>query len=154
LHHASVALRVVPGEFDEHLAGPLAEAARATAPWVARHSVGELRAELARLDAALEDAMVGLDTAVPAQVSPNLQRAVDLTRYLLHKLRSGWNESGLWSPGSIGEDQAAEAEAVKDALHNRLFAIERVARLSAGALNAEEQDCLDSLCAGLVKEAS
>ncbi len=32
LHHASVALRVVPGEFDEHLAGPLAAAARVVAP--------------------------------------------------------------------------------------------------------------------------
>lgn len=154
LHHASVALRVVPGEFDEHLSGPLSKAARSVAPMVAKRSLADLRSDLSHLDVALQTAMGGLDTILPPMPSPNLQRTAELTRHLLHKLRGGWNESGLWGPGAIGAEEVAEAEAVKDALRGRLFAIERVARLSAGELKAEEQDCLDTLCTSLVKEVS
>jgi hypothetical protein len=152
LHHASVALRVVPGEFDEHLSGPLSKAARTVPPMVAKRSLADLRHDLSHLDVALQTAMGGLDTILPPMPSANLQRATELTRHLLHKLRGGWNESGLWGPGAIGAEEVAEAEAVKDALRGRLFAIERVARLSAGELKAEEQDCLDTLCTSLVKE--
>lgn len=53
LHHASVALRVVPHEFDVYLAGPLASAARALPPMSARRSIEDLRQRLGRLDADL-----------------------------------------------------------------------------------------------------
>lgn len=152
LHHASVALRVVPGEFDTHLAGPLAAAARSVSPMTARYSLGELKDQLAGLDLALQAAMNRLETILPPAPSEGLQRAATLSGYLLHKLREGWNESGLWSPGAIGTEQAAEAEAVQAALRARLLAIERVARLSAGKLSAEEQDHLDRLCASLVED--
>jgi len=152
LHHASVALRVVPGEFDEHLAGPLAAAARIVTPLVTRQSTEDLLHHLAQLDLALQGALNRLDTVLPSDPSPGLQRAADLSRYLLHKLRQGWNESGLWSPNAIGVDQIAEAEAVQDALRARLHAIERMARLSAGELSADDEELLDQLCRSLTAD--
>ena len=53
---------------------------------------------------------------------------------------------------AIGLEQVAEAEAVFDALGQRLAAIERMARLTAGELSGEEQDSLDGFCASLVLE--
>lgn len=146
LHHASVALRVVPGEFDEHLAGPLAAAARVVTPLVPRQSAEDLLHSLAQLDLALQGALNRLDTVLPPDPSAGLQRAADLSRYLLHKLRHGWNESGLWSPNAIGADQIAEAEAVQDALRARLLTIARMARLSAGDLSPDDEETLDQLC--------
>lgn len=153
LHHASMALRVVPGEFDERIAGPLTAAARTVAPMLARQSLPQLRDELARLDTVLQTAMNHLDALMSDTSSEGLQRAGNLAHYLLHKLRSGWNESGLWSPGSIGAEQAAEAEAAQDALRARLLEIERVARLSAGNLTPEDSDTLNRMCAGLKERA-
>ena len=155
LHHASVALRVVPGEFDEHLAGPLSAAARAVPPMKPRRALPELLSELDRLNVALQETMIHVDGVLPAEPSPALQRAADLTLYLLHKLRAGWNESGLWSPGAIGDEVAAEAEAVQDALRARLQLIERVARLAAGPnLSEDDEERLNSLCRGLVEESA
>ena len=151
LHHASVALRVVPGEFDEHLAGPLAAAARVVMPMQARRSGEDLLHELANFDYALQGAMNRLELLLPDHPGPNLSRAAELCRHLLHKLRQGWNESGLWSPNAIGIDQIAEAEAVLS-LGHRLATIERMARLTAGELSGEEQDSLDGFCASLVAE--
>lgn len=153
LHHASVALRVVPGEFDEHLAGPLALAARSVPPMAARSSLPELRASLARLDVGLQSALNHIDAILPDDPAEGLQRAADLSRYLLHKLRGGWNESGLWRADAIGAEQAAEAEAVQDALRMRLQTIERMARLAAGNLSADASEQLDQLCASLVPDA-
>jgi hypothetical protein len=150
LHHASVALRVVPGEFDEHLAGPLAVAARSLPSLRARLPADAVRERLAQLDASLQMGLLHLQEWLPEQPSAELQQAADLSAYLLHKLRAGWNESGLWSPGSLGDgDTLAEAEAVHDALLQRLQGIGRVARLSAGALAEEEQATLDRLCESL-----
>ncbi len=36
--------------------------------------------------------MIHVDGVLPAEPSAGLQRAADLTLYLLHKLRAGWNE--------------------------------------------------------------
>jgi HD superfamily phosphohydrolase YqeK len=155
LHHASVALRVVPGEFDELLAGPLSSAARHAPPMKPRRALPALLSELDRLNVTLQETMIHVDGVLPAEPSAGLQRAADLTLYLLHKLRAGWNESGLWSPGAIGDEVAAEAEAVQDALRARLRLIERVARLTAGTnLSDEDEDRLNALCQGLMEEPS
>lgn len=154
LHHACVALRVVPGEFDEHLAGPLSAAARAAPALTVRRALPDLLADLDRLNVTLQKTMVRVDGALPAQPSPELQRAADLAMYLLRKLRAGWNESGLWSPGAIEQEIAAEVEAVQDALRARLHLIERVARLTAGPnLSAGDEESLDALCRGLVEDS-
>lgn len=155
LHHASVALRVVPGEFDDHLAGPLSAAARSLPPMAAHGSLSDLLGQLARLDMTLQATMNRVETLVPAESGEGLLRAAELTLYLLHKLRQGWNESGLWSPGAIGEEQVAEAEAVQDALRARLAGIERAARLTAGShLTAEDEDRLDLMCACLTDDTA
>ncbi len=152
LHHASVALRVVPGEFDVLLAGPLSAAARGVPPMTAQHSLPEIQAALARLDIDLQETMTHVEGVLPGEPSAGLQRAADLTLYLLHKLRQGWNESGLWSPEAIGAVEAAEAEAVQVALRARLQEIERAARLVAGPLSDDDEDRLNQLCAGLNAE--
>jgi HD domain len=154
LHHASVALRVVPGEFDVLLAGPLSAAARTGPPMTAQHSLTEIQQALARLDIDLQETMTHVEGVLPGEPSAGLQRAADLTLYLLHKLRQGWNESGLWGPEAISMVEAAEAEAVQVALRARLREIERAARLVAGPLNEDDEDRLNQLCAGLTAEAS
>lgn len=149
LHHASVALRVVPGEFDDRVAGPISVAARQLPPLQAHHRLDELLDTLTEIDTVLQLSLGRLDTVGdPEHSTEGLQRAVLTARHLLGKLRHGWNESGLWHPGSFGEEQAAELEAVEDALVARLRFIERVVRLTAGDLPAEEADQLDALCEG------
>ena len=155
LHHASVALRVVPGEFDEHLSGPLSAAARKATPLVSRRTLPELRDALGQLDQALAAAVSRLEALAPTLDHDGLERAAALARHLLQKLRSGWNESGLWSPSAIGVEQAAEAEAVQDALRARLWTIERAARLAAGSIGDGDEDHaeqLDRLCASLTED--
>jgi len=143
---------VVPREFDDHLIGPLAAAARSVPPMQPRRSSPDLLEQLASLDLALQGAMNRLELMLPDNPGPSLTRSSELCRHLLHKLRQGWNESGLWSPHAIGIEQIAEAEAVFDALGQRLATIERMARLTAGELSGEEQDSLDGFCASLVLE--
>jgi hypothetical protein len=150
LHHASVALRVVPGEYDEHLSGPLSAAARAVAPLRAQRSVAQLRADLARLDVALQESLNHLDALGTDEDSVGMQKAGELARFLLRRLRGGWNESGLWSPAAIDEDNVAEAEAVQNALRTRLYAIERAARMSAGPLTVIEGEQFEQMFAGLI----
>lgn len=164
LLHASVALRVVPGEFDEHMVGPLVAAAQRdrTGAGVGRPlpCPAQLRGDLAHLDLALQAALNHLDALEPdpatldeddeAQVG--LVRATHLARHLLLRLRAGWNESGLWSATALDGEVASEVAAVQQALRGRLRGIERAARLAAGALNGEAADMLDEVCAGLTAE--
>jgi hypothetical protein len=116
----------------------------------AQRSVLELRADLARLDVALQESLNHLDALGTDDESAGMQKAGKLARFLLHRLRGGWNESGLWSPAAIDEGSVAEAEAVQNALKSRLYAIERAARLSAGPLTVIEGEQLDQMFAGLI----
>lgn len=160
LQHASVAVRVVPGEFDEHMVGPLVAAAHRASLGRPQPGTAQLRDDLAHLDLALQAALNHLDALEPdpdaiGEQDPGtlgVARASHLARHLLQRLRAGWNESGLWSPAALDGEVAAEASAVQDALRWRLRAIERAARLSAGPLQGEAADTLDEVCAGLVAE--
>lgn len=91
---------------------------------VARQPTPALMAGLRQLDIALQGALNRLATALPAEPSPGLQRAADLSAYLLHKLRQ------------------------------RLHAIERMARLSAGELSPDDEEVLDQLCHSLTADIS
>jgi HD domain len=150
LHHASVALRVVPGEYDERLSGPLTAAARSAPPLSPKRPLAQLRQDLSQLDLALQEAMHRLEVQMGEIDNEHLQKAGELARFLLGRLRGGWNESGLWGPGALGEDDYAEAEAVVDALQARLRSIERAARLAAGHLSLDESHQLDHMLVGLV----
>jgi hypothetical protein len=155
LQHASVVLRAVPGEFCDHLLGPLAAAARAEPALQARRSLPELQAHLAAFDATLDDALARLEDLLRRHNNASLQEAGELARHLLTKLRGGWNESGLWCLQAIGGEQAAEAEAVQAALVTRLHAIERAARLSAGPLlPPDEDEALGEWCQRLAEKTA
>ncbi|MCF8192147.1 MAG: HD domain-containing protein [Burkholderiales bacterium] len=151
LHHASVALRVVPHEFDVHLAGPLATAACALPPMAARRSIDDLRQRLQRLDNALRTAPERIEAAVPTPCSEPLRQTVDLVLGLVQRLREGWNESGLWSVETLDGEHLAEAEAVQDALRARLLEIGRVARLAMTAGADDDRACVERLCDILIE---
>jgi len=151
LHHASVALRVVPHEFDTYLAGPLASAAHGLPPMAARRSIDDLRQRLTRLDAALAKAPERIRAALPDPCGEPLRQTAELVLALVQRLREGWNESGLWSLDAIGADHLAEAEAVQDALRARLLEIGRVARLSAVQVTEVDRSCVDRICEILVE---
>jgi hypothetical protein len=150
LTRASVSLRVVPGEFDLRWAGLVSEAARLQPPLQAAIEPDALRQRLARLDEALQAMEDKAGVLVLAADTPALRGAIELAQYLLQRLRTGFNASGLWGLGSLPAPEAAEVEAVEAELQFRLHAIQRAARLYAGqGLTQDDDQRLRLLCEGL-----
>lgn len=146
LSRASVALRVVPGEFDLTWVSRIGDAARKQPALHSQLATEAVQARLTRLDAALQST---LDTATELRshaATPPLQNALELACHLLSRLRTGWYASGLWSAEAVAEQDAAEVEAVEDELYFRLRSIERAVRMSAGELPPPEAERLDQLC--------
>lgn len=149
LLNASVALRAVPGEFDLRWVGLVAEAARVQAPLHSEHGVQEIRQRLGNFDATLQAMQDKAGVLVLAADTPALKGALQLAQYLLQRLRTGFNASGLWAEHVSALD-AAEAEAVQHELLFRLHAIQRAARLYAGeGLTRDDDQRLNLLCEGL-----
>lgn len=149
LARASVALRVVPGEFDFVWVGRVAEGVRGQPALPARLSQEDLEDRLARLDSGLQAAQQHAVQALPQGASPRLQDALGLAQHLLGRLRAGFNASGLWCPQALAEQDLAEVEAVEDELFFRLRAIERAVLLRAGKLTPPEGAALERFCASL-----
>jgi hypothetical protein len=149
LARASIALRAVPGEFDLDWVGHVARGARSEPELQTEVDLDEVQVRLARLDAALHAAQDSAAAMVPKAESPALKDALGLTLHLLHRLRTGWFASGLWSAEAVAADDAAEVERVEDELSFRLAAIERAARLRAGQLPPGDAHRLDLLCGAL-----
>jgi HD-GYP domain-containing protein (c-di-GMP phosphodiesterase class II) len=149
LARASIALRAVPGEFDLGWVGVIAKAARSEPELRAHFDLVEVQARLARLDSSLHNAQDSAASLVAQAESPALKDALGLTLHLLHRLRTGWYASGLWSAEAVVADDAAEVERVEDELSFRLSAIERAARLRAGNLPPGDAQRLDQLCGAL-----
>jgi HD-GYP domain-containing protein (c-di-GMP phosphodiesterase class II) len=149
MSRASVALRVVPGEFDLRWVAPVETAARAQPPLRATQGVVAVRERLGQLDTALQLARTAADALAPQAETPALKGAVQLTQHLLTRLRLGWNASGLWSAEAVPAHDAAEVEAIEAELIFRLNAIERAARLRAGELPPAEAARLNALCGTL-----
>ncbi|NRF65513.1 HD domain-containing protein [Aquincola sp. S2] len=150
LARISVALRVVPGEFDLGWVGRIAEAARCEPELHPALKTADVRMRLARLDAALEAAQDGVAAAKGEAKAPALADALGLAQHLLGRLRTGWYASGLWSADALGNaHDTAEVEAVEDELFFRLQAIERAARLRAGTLPEADAQVLERLCEDL-----
>jgi len=151
LARISVALRVVPGEYDLSWVGRIADAARVQPALHAELGVDEVQARLARLDGALQNAQRCADELMREAGSPSLKATVGLAQHLLGRLRKGWYASGLWSASSVDAGDAAEVEAIEDELFFRLRSIERAAKLRAGLLNDSDaialQQLYDSLAA-------
>jgi hypothetical protein len=149
LTRASVALRVVPGEFDLCWVGLLSHAARAQPALQATLEVKEIEERLTRLDVALQAAQFHASTLMLAAETPALKDAFVLAQHLLNRLRAGWNASGLWSHEAIAREDSAEVEAIEDELLFRLRSIERAALLRAGSLPEQEALCLSLFCEGV-----
>ena len=149
LSQVSVALRVVPGEFDLGWVSHVAAAARGTPEAQARLTVDELRQRLHRLDSAMQSARHSATTLLPDADTPALKQAIELSAHLLSRLRTGLNASGLWNDGAVADQDSAEIEAVEDELSFRLQAIERAARLRAGELPVADAERLNLLCESL-----
>jgi hypothetical protein len=139
LARASVALRVVPGEFDLSWVGRIADAVRtrggsASVPAAPAADSAGVQQGLARLDAAIQCTQGSVDAIAGSAESPSLRAAFALAQHLLGRLRTGWYASGLWSTDSLSEQDAAEVQAVTAELGFRLRAIERATQLRAGEL--------------------
>ena len=149
LARASVALRVVPGEFDLHWLAAIEASTRAELPSRASVSIAEVQGRLERLDAAMQQAERQVQELLAQAESPPLKNALLLSSHLLGRLRLGWNASGLWSAEAVCVHDAAEVEAIEDELFFRLRAIERAALLRAGELSPGDGARLGRLCEAL-----
>jgi HD domain len=149
LTQASIALRVVPGEFDLAWVGHVAKASRAAVKQATTMDAAALQARLVRLDEALQAAHDRIGVLEPSAETLPLKDALALARHLLQRLNVGRHASGLWDVAVVTAQDAAEVHAVQGELIFRLQAIQRAARLRAGALPAADQERLDHLCDGL-----
>ena len=146
LARVSVALRVVPGEFELGWVGAISDVARAQPAPQANHAVNDVQARLAVLDGALRVAKEQVDELAVSAESPALKSALTLAQHLLGRLRAGWFASGLWSNEALLAQDAAEVEAIEDELFYRLRSIERAILLRAGELASDEAQRLERLC--------
>lgn len=149
LLHASVALRAVPGEFDLNWVGKVSQAACAQPPHKAAMEPGDIQARLAALGDVLTAAESNVSELAAQAELPALQRALDLSQFLLGRLRAGWNESGMWNPRAMVSGDAAEVEAMEDELYFRLRGVQRATLLLAGELPPQEAAALGTLCDSL-----
>jgi len=149
LLHASVALRAVPGEFDLHWVGQVAQAACAQPPRDAVMEAADIQARLTALGDVLAKAEAHVAQHAAQATLPALQGALGLATFLLTRLRTGWNESGLWNPEALASADAAEVEALEDELYFRLRGVQRATLLLAGPLPEAEAAALTELCDSL-----
>jgi predicted flap endonuclease-1-like 5' DNA nuclease len=106
----------------------------------------EVEQRLAALDAVLNDAEEGVRVQAASADLPAHQGALTLATFLLQRLRTGWNESGLWNPESLATADAAEVEALEDELYFRLRGIKRAVLLRGGHLPQPYAGQLLELC--------
>ena len=149
LLHASVALRAVPGEFDLHWVGQVSRAACKQPPHQAVMEPADIQARLTALAEVLEQAEANVSQHAAQATLPALQGALGLAMFLLTRLRTGWNESGLWNPEALVSADAAEVEALEDELYFRLRGVQRATLLLAGPLPEAESAALNELCESL-----
>lgn len=149
LARASVALRVVPGEFDMDWVTEVAKVATIQGPPEDGLDLVVVQLRLERLDDALRRAQDHA-TALESRSEPGtLRETLALAQFLIGRLRAGWFASGLWSGAAVTSQDAAEVEAIEDELFFRLRAIERAVLLRAGDLPEVDAASLSGLCEAL-----
>ncbi|CAD5371893.1 HD domain-containing protein [Rubrivivax sp. A210] len=149
LLHASVALRTVPGEYDLSWVGRVSQAACAQPPSPAVMEHEDIQARLAALGEVLASAETNVARLKAEASVPALQDALALADFLLQRLRTGWNESGMWNPGAMAGADAAEVEALEDEIYFRLRGVQRATLMRAGKLEPTEAEQLNTLCDSL-----
>ena len=140
LAHASVALRVIPGEFELDWVGFISQAVRTQPPLQAHLESTEIAYRWQALDHALQAAERSTEGLHKAAESAALKDAMGLAAHLLSRLRTGWNASGLWSQQDMTEQDVAELEAVEAELLYRLRCIQRAALLRCGTLSGQDAE--------------
>jgi hypothetical protein len=145
LARVSVALRVVPGEFDLGWVGRISDVARSLPLPQGHLGIAQVQSRLARLDGALQAAQHTANTLSTQAETSALKETVSLVQHLLGRLRAGWYASGLWSSEAVTPQDAPEIEAVEAELCFRLRSIERAALLRAGELAGAEAQRLGQL---------
>jgi hypothetical protein len=140
-----VTLRAVPGEFDLHWVGRVSRAASEQPPLQAVMEPADIAARLRTLDTVLRAAERNVAALAARAVAPTMKSALALADFMLQRLRAGWNESGLWGQHVPGGTDAAEVEALEDAIYFRLRAIQRAMLLHAGELPADDAAALHAL---------
>ena len=146
LMRASVALRAVPDEFDMSWVGLISHAACAQPPATAVMESEDIQARLAALGSVLTAAESSVARHSAQTELPAMKRALDLSQFLLSRLRAGWNESGMWNPRAMLNADAAEVEMLEDELYFRLRGVQRATLLLAGKLPAPHAEALSTLC--------
>jgi len=149
LARVSVALRVVPGEFDLSWVGRMGEPSAAAPALQGQLDLAQVQTRLGRLDAALQLAQHTTTALLPTVETPRMKDALAVSQHLLGRLRAGWYASGLWSSEAVAVQDAAEVEAVEDELFFRLRSIARAAQLRAGELPPGDAAKLGQLCDAL-----
>ena len=149
LLQASVALRAVPGEFDLVWVGQVSRAANRLPPQPAVMETSDIQARLSALNGVLQAAESHVAELAARTAHQALKDTLVLAQFLLGRLRSGWNESGMWNPRALASADAAEVEAVEDELYARLRGIQRAMLLRAGQLPKAESAELSTLCESL-----
>jgi len=153
LSRASIALRVVPGEFDLRWVGLIAQVVREQPPAVAHCRGDELTRRLTTLSNVMDDASDAAAALLHDAMSDDLKGALALTEHLLNRLRRGLTTTGLWHLDPVASPNAAEVEAVEGELRYRLRRIERAVRLRAGLLTDQDTQRLDRVCQRLTISA-
>ena len=153
LSRASIALRVVPGEFDLRCVGLIAQVVREQPPTVAHCRADELKTRLTKLATVMDGASDAAAALLHEAMSEDLKGALALTEHLLNRLRRGLTTTGLWHADPVASPNAAEVEAVEGELRYRLRRIERAVRLRAGLLNDQDTQRLDRVCQRLTISA-
>jgi hypothetical protein len=150
LLRASVALRAVPGEFDQHWMGRVTQAASALAPQASVMELSEVHSRLVALGGLLTAAETKVAAVAGRADLLPMKKALGLAQFLISRLRAGWNESGMWNTvGALASADAAEVEALEDELYFRLRGVQRATLLAAGKLPPEEAAVLDEVCGSL-----
>ena len=149
LVRTSVALRVVPGEFDLRWVGLITNTERTQKALESTVSDEAISAKLHQLDQAMLTAEDHASALMTTAESPALKDALSLAQHLLSRLRLGWNTSGLWSEEAIAHQDAAELEAIAQELQFRLRSIQRAVMLRAGKLQPDDLHRLRLLCENL-----
>jgi len=109
----------------------------------------DIHARLQALEAVLNSAEQRAQ-ALGREAGPDaMKQAMELANFLLGRVRTGWNESGLWSPQTTSAANAAEVEAVEDVLYHRLRGVQRATLMRAGQLPAEHAARLAEFCDSL-----
>lgn len=149
LLRASVALRAVPGEFDLNWMGRVTQAASAQAPQKSVMDPADVQARLVALGAVLTAAETNVAAVAGRSKLLAMKKALELSQFLIGRLRAGWNESGMWNPDAMAAADAAEVEALEDELYFRLRGVQRATLLAAGKLPPEEAAVLNDVCESL-----